>query len=272
VQLAVALGLLATAAGAAGQLAALDPPPDAAWWQWLGGLASAFYVTSMIVLFPRLGAVVTVGLVIAGQIAASLVIDGAGLLGVEREAIGAGDASGALLGLAGAALIVRSQASQPVGGASGPRRRVGSLLLALAAGAVLPLQGAVNAGLRGRVGEPLTVGAVSFVVATAAMLLVLALALRLHRAARPDLAGLSRTPWWGWLGGLCGAVYVTAVFSAIPEIGAAAAIGLTVAGQQLASVVVDRYGLMRLPQRPARARRLGGVALLLVAVALIQAA
>ena len=44
---------------------------------------------------------------------------------------------------------------------------------------------------------------------------------------------------------------------------------LTVAGQQLASIAVDRYGLLRLARREISARRLLGVAILLAGVALI---
>ena len=47
---------------------------------------------------------------------------------------------------------------------------------------------------------------------------------------------------------------------------------LTVAGQQLASVLVDRHGLLRLPRREIPAIRLVGVGLLLAGVALIQLA
>lgn len=46
-------------------------------------------------------------------------------------------------------------------------------------------------------------------------------------------------------------------------------VALTVAGQQLASVLVDRHGLLRLPRRPISTRRLLGVAALLGGVALI---
>ena len=67
-------------------------------------------------------------------------------------------------------------------------------------------------------------------------------------------------------------VIVTAVFLLLPEIGAAATIGLTVAGQQLASLLVDQYGLLRLPRRPLTRTRLAGVALLLTGVALVQLA
>jgi bacterial/archaeal transporter family-2 protein len=63
---------------------------------------------------------------------------------------------------------------------------------------------------------------------------------------------------------------VTSVFLLIPEIGTAATIGLTVASQQLASLFIDRYGLLRLSRRPLSTVRLAGVATLLVGVALIQ--
>jgi transporter family-2 protein len=136
---------------------------------------------------------------------------------------------------------------------------------------VLPVQGAVNALLRADLGAPFAVAAISFVVATLGMAAVLFFATLVVHAPRPRIGALPLTPWWGWLGGIAGALYVTTVFTAIPAIGAAATIGLTVAGQQVASVFVDRYGLMRLPQRPVSGLRLAGVAALLLGVALIQA-
>ena len=72
------------------------------------------------------------------------------------------------------------------------------------------------------------------------------------------------------IGSPVGATYVTAVFLLLPEIGAAATIGLTVAGQQLASLLADQFGLLRLPRRSLTRPRLAGVALLLAGVALIQ--
>jgi transporter family-2 protein len=136
---------------------------------------------------------------------------------------------------------------------------------------VLPVQGAVNAQLRAELGAPAAVGAFSFLVATAAMALALAAVLA-GGASRPRLASLTGVPWWGWLAGLCGAAYVTSVFLLIPELGAAPVVALTVGGQQLASVAVDRYGLLRLARRPISRRRLLGVAVLLAGVALLTPA
>ena len=131
----------------------------------------------------------TVGLFIAGQMLVSLMLDATGWLGVAREPIGRADIAGAVAVTAGAALIVRAQARR--------RGRCGWVALALAAGAALPLQGAVNAQLRADLDAPITAGAWSFVVAAAAMVAVLAVAR--PRGARVDRLG--GVPWWGWLGG-----------------------------------------------------------------------
>src|SRR5512143_1510064 len=148
-------------------------------------------------------------------------------------------------------------------------RRAGWTLLAVLGGAVLPVQGAINARLRADLNAPIVVAAVSFLLATAAIALVFALASYTARASHPQLRP-STTPWWGWLGGPIGAAYVTSAFLLIPRIGAASTVALTIAGQQLASVAVDQYGLLRLPHRRVTGRRLLGVGALLAGVALLQ--
>jgi bacterial/archaeal transporter family-2 protein len=259
-QLGIGAALLLAATAAAGTLGAFGLLADAEGWHLAGGLGSALYITAGILLFPRLGAVTSVGLFIAGQMLASLVLDGTGWLGVPEQALGVAAIAGGAAVVAGAAAIVRAQATLTGGSAW--------IALGLAAGAGLPVQGAVNAQLRSDLDAPIAAGAWSFVVAAAAMGLVLALA---PRARRASVAGLGRVPWWGWLGGLCGATYVTSVFLLIPEIGVAPTIALTVGGQQIASVFVDRHGLLRLPRRPITRARLVGVGVLLAGVASIQA-
>jgi bacterial/archaeal transporter family-2 protein len=261
-QLGIGAALLLVLAAVAGSLGAVELLGDAEPWTLAGGLGSAVYITAGILLFPRVGALVAVGLFIAGQMLASLLLDGFGWLGVAREPLGVAALLGAAAVVAGAWLIVRAHVSERV---APPW-----IALGLLAGAVLPVQGAINAQLRAELDAPITVGAFSFAVATGAMALVLAGALTLAGVPRPRVAPLRGVPWWGWLGGVCGATYVTSVFLLIPEIGAAPTIALTVAGQQLASILVDRHGLLRLPRRPITRRRLLGVAILLAGVALVQ--
>ena len=268
-QLSVGAALLLAVAAIGGSLGAFGLLRDASAWHLVGGVGSAVHTTAGNLLFPRLGALVSVGLLIAGQMLASLLLDGTGWLGVARKTLGPAEAAGALAVIAGLVLIVRAQAGGRVLDES-LRGRGPWLAFALLAGAVLPLQGAINAQLRDDLDAPLTAGAWSFLVATGAMAAVLAAFAAARRAPRPQPACLRRLPWWGWLGGVCGATYVVSVFMLIPEIGVAPTVALTVAGQQIASVFVDRHGLLRLPRRPITRVRLAGVAILLAGVALIQ--
>jgi transporter family-2 protein len=270
-QLGIAAAILSALALSAGALGAFGVLDQVRLWHLVGGIGSAVYITAGILLFPRLGAVVSVGLFIAGQMLASVVLDGFGWLGVEHQPFDLAMIAGTAAVVVAGFLIVRAQTGA---GAleTAVRERLAWITLGLAAGAVLPIQGAINAQLRTDLDEPLAAGSFSFVVATIAMALALLTAMAVARARPPRIDGLATLPWWGWLGGLVGATYVTSVFLLIPEIGVAPTIALTVAGQQLASLLVDRYGLLRMPQRAISAVRLAGVALLLAGVALIQLA
>jgi bacterial/archaeal transporter family-2 protein len=267
IQVAIAGGLLLVLAAATGTALAFARLPAAPWWHATGGIATAIYVASTILLFPRLGAVVTVGLFIAGQMLASLGLDTFGVLGVPRQPPQAATIVGTMAVFTGAAAIVLGQK-----GAMSDLTvsKLSWVLLALVAGAVLPIQGAINGLLRGDIGAPFVVGTVSFAVATLSMAAVLLITFAITDAPKPQLGGLAKMPWWGWLGAFCGATYVTTVFTAIPVIGTAAAIGLTVAGQQIASLFVDRYGWFLLPKREITRLRYAGVVTLLIGVGLIQ--
>jgi bacterial/archaeal transporter family-2 protein len=267
IQVVIAGALLLIVAAATGTMLAFVSVPNVPWWHVTGGIATAIYVASTIILFPRLGAVVSVGLFIAGQMLASLSLDTFGVLGVPRQPPEVVTILATLVVFAGAAAIVFGQRNAT---SELSVSKLGWILLALLAGAVLPVQGAINGLLRSDIGAPFVVGTISFAIATLAMVVVLLVTIALTDAPKPQLTGLAKMPWWGWLGAVCGATYVTTVFTAIPVIGTAAAIGLTVAGQQIASLFVDRFGWFRLPKREISALRFGGVALLLIGVALIQ--
>ena len=53
------------------------------WYVWLAGILGAFYVTTVIILAPRLGIALTFGLIVTGQMVLSLILDHFGLLGMQ---------------------------------------------------------------------------------------------------------------------------------------------------------------------------------------------
>ena len=140
------------------------------------------------------------------------------------------------------------------------------LLFTFVAGAALPVQFSINAVLRGFVGGPAVAATISFFGGTLA-LIVVALALR---ESWPLGEAVARAPGWAWVGGLLGALYVLATIIVIPRLGAATTVGLILAGQVLASIVIDHFGLIRVPVHELNIPRLAGAVLIVIGVALVQ--
>lgn len=139
------------------------------------------------------------------------------------------------------------------------------VLLAVLVGLLLPVQAGVNAQLRLALGHPLTTALVSFLVGTIALgILVLVTGVPV-----PGSRAVAQVPGWQWIGGLLGAVFAAAVILA-PRLGAATMIASVVAGQMLASIVLDHFGWIGFPPHPVSGARVAGVALIVVGVVLLR--
>jgi len=77
-------------------------------WAWLGGLIGAAYVVGSLHLGPRIGATLLLALILAGQMAMSLVVDHFGLLGFPHHPVNLPRLAGAVLLVVGALLIVKN--------------------------------------------------------------------------------------------------------------------------------------------------------------------
>ena len=71
------------------------------WYYWMGGVLGGFYVFAIIVLTPRLGVALTIGLTVTGQMVFSLLIDHYGLMGVPVSPVNWLRVGGVLLIVAG---------------------------------------------------------------------------------------------------------------------------------------------------------------------------
>ena len=140
-----------------------------------------------------------------------------------------------------------------------------SILLIILAGGATALQAPTNARLMTAVGSPVNAAFVSFAVGTAALGL---LALIFH--TKPDIAAARALPWYAWIGGLYGVVFVIAATWGVPRLGVALTITLMVAGQLLISLILDHFGAFGAPQQPINLGRLAGVALVVGGVLLVR--
>lgn len=80
---------------------------DAPWWGWLGGFYGAAFVAAFAFSAPRIGLAPALTLAIASQIAAALVLDHFGLLGLRVAPISLTKLIGAALVMAGVILVRR---------------------------------------------------------------------------------------------------------------------------------------------------------------------
>jgi len=140
------------------------------------------------------------------------------------------------------------------------------VLLALAAGFCLPVQAGINAQLNLWTRSPVLAAAISFVVGTLA-LFGFALATRIPFPAPVQFA---TAPWWVWIGGFFGAYFVFSTVILAPRIGATAMLALILAGQMLASLVLDHFGWLGYPVQPISLLRLLGVLLIGAGVYLVR--
>jgi bacterial/archaeal transporter family-2 protein len=143
----------------------------------------------------------------------------------------------------------------------------GYLAFAFAAGAMLPLQFGINAELARWVESPVRAALVSFAVGTAVLL---AAAVPLLRGW-PEVERLGSAPWWAWAGGALGAFYVLGSIVTAPRLGAATLVAMVLAGQAVASLLVDHFGWVGFEEHPVTPGRFAGVLLLGAGVLLVRA-
>lgn len=129
------------------------------------------------------------------------------------------------------------------------------ILLSLLAGFAVPLQAGTNARLGSLLGHPLWATGISLLVS----LLALGVLLLFIKVPRPNLLAATQGPWWIWLGGLAGVLYITVALLMAPRLGALNFIMAVIIGQLLISLIIDYFGLVGLPQKDISLQKLFGV-------------
>jgi len=140
-----------------------------------------------------------------------------------------------------------------------------AMALVTLAGAATALQAPINARLATAVGSAVNAALVSFLVGSVALI-----GLALILQVRPDMAATRALPWYAWIGGLCGVIFVIAATWGVPRLGVATTITLMVAGQLVLGLVLDHFGAFGAPRQPVNLSRMLGVALVIGGVLLVR--
>ena len=137
-------------------------------------------------------------------------------------------------------------------------------LLPLVGGALIAAQAPVNARLRVILGSPVGSAFLSFLIGTVVLFAALVLA---GEAGR--LGAVGGGPWWAYVGGFCGAVFVFATLVAAPRLGVTATFVSVIVGQVALSARLDRFGWFGLQAIPLTPERIAAIGLLAASLVLL---
>ena len=137
------------------------------------------------------------------------------------------------------------------------------VMATVVAGGLVALQAPINSTLGKSVGT-FAAASTSFAIG-----LVVLIAITLVAGGFGDVDKAADLKWYYLMGGVLGAVYVTTVLVSVRELGAGGVTAATIAGQLGASVMIDRAGILGLPEKALTPSRVVGILLLAAGVFLI---
>lgn len=138
--------------------------------------------------------------------------------------------------------------------------------MAVGIGALIPIQTGANATLRTVFGHSAYAAIFNFAIGGVCILLI-SLA---GRIPMPTAETMATAPWWSFLGGLVGMVYVLTVSVVARKLGATPLLFLVLAGQVISSLVFDHFGLIGFPKSPLTFSKLFGIGLVILGVLAIR--
>lgn len=197
-------------------------------WELLGGLGGGAFVAVQTFAVPVVGVALFTVSGVAGQTAASLYVDRAGLGPAGRQRITTTRVIAALLAVAAVVVSV----SDKLGSAT---FSLVAVLLGLVAGALLAVQGAINGKVAVTARSPLSATWVNFLVGTS--MLVLLLTARTLTGGPPVVT--DPQPWWLYTGGLIGLAFVAVAAFVIAHLGVLLFGLCQIAGQVVGAIVLD---------------------------------
>lgn len=146
--------------------------------------------------------------------------------------------------------------------------RILPIIIMIAAGIFVSLQGPVNLRLRMATESPVFSAVISFF--TGALILLTIAAAGRFGGFGTGFRGLLAAPWWAYLGGALGITFVLGTILSIPIAGTVVVICSGILGQTLGSMLVDSFGWFGVQRIMPTPMRVLGVSLMFVGVLLVQ--
>ena len=243
------------------------------WWEYLGGALGIYVVLSAILVFPRIGGVQTVAIPIFGQMLMSLLIDYFGWFAMDKRPLSLINILGLIIlviGIVFTVILPDYHEKKHLATAEKHMKKSGKLfwqILALLSGFCLAIQPAVNGHLGIGISSGIQAALISFLIGT---ILLIAINVILKQMTSVKIAFQKKAPWWFYMGGFLGALYVFFALVITPEIGTGAFVIFVLIGQMIVSLLIDNYGLLRSRVRKVSMIQIIGLIVMLIGAGIVK--
>lgn len=200
-------------------------------WTLFAGALGGSFVAVQTHIVPLIGVAIYSVASIAGQTAASLIVDRIGLTGGGKKHITPRRIAAALFTVFAVFISVYDRLD-------GRDLSLIAVLLGCVAGAIVGIQRALNGQINEHSHQSFTTSFLNFFMGTAFLFIFLTI---LVAVGPTEFAPLPSGPWWIYTGGVLGVIYIAFTSTIVQHLGVLTFTLFSVGGQLVGSLLIDLY-------------------------------
>jgi transporter family-2 protein len=200
-------------------------------WTLFAGALGGSFVAVQTHIVPLIGVAIYSVASIAGQTAASLVVDRIGLTGGGKKHITPRRIGAALFTVFAVFISVFDRLDAQ-------NLSIFAVILGCIAGAIVGVQRALNGQINEHSHQSFTTSLLNFIMGTAFLVIFLFMLIALGPT---ELVPLPAGPWWIYTGGVIGVIYIAFTSTIVQHLGVLTFTLFSVGGQLVGSLIIDFY-------------------------------
>jgi transporter family-2 protein len=200
-------------------------------WTLFAGMLGGSFVAVQTQIVPIIGVAIYSVASIAGQTAASLIVDRIGLTGGGKKQItGRRVAAAAITVLAVLVSVLDRIEAQNLS--------LYAVVFGCFAGAIVGVQRALNGQINESTHQSFATSWLNFIMGTTFLFIFLAIGVLINRT---EIVALPSGPWWIYTGGVIGVIYIAFTSTIVQHLGVLTFTLISVGGQLVGSLLIDLY-------------------------------
>jgi transporter family-2 protein len=200
-------------------------------WTLFAGALGGSFVAVQTHIVPLIGVAIYSVASIAGQTAASLIVDRIGLTGGGKKHITPRRVAAAIFTVFAVFISVFDRLDAR-------NLSILAVFLGCIAGAIVGLQRALNGQINEHSQQSFTTSLLNFMMGTAFLVIFLSILIALGPT---ELVPLPAGPWWIYTGGVIGVIYIAFTSTIVQHLGVLTFTLFSVGGQLVGSLIIDFY-------------------------------